>query len=770
MLPGLGPGAGRAVSARNLDEGAGRAKSPLSQGCPQRSGAAGTGRPGGRDRRAPVEEFRWHGLAGSLYSAVMVSEDAQEGATVLGSARDAAAPSDTGPDPIATGSAVARLKRALYLFLLPFLAGATLITGLLGAPGSFDRMVLPFVTVVLLGMALPVYGRWIPPRHIEQAVFGLFALLYLGKLGTSLVPSGNLDQIFVWTPLLYVLAFLLFEPRPALFTSLGVLVASGAVAAGRGHVAAVPPRNLFEFFLATALLIAMVYGLSRLRHDVASLRAQLVGMRRLANQDALTGLPNRRSLEATLTMALDLAERHAQDVAVLLFDLDDFKRVNDRSGHDSGDEVLRGVARRGEGVLRRPDSFGRWGGEEFLVIAPGIDLPGALRVAERLREALRHTPFGPMGTVTASFGVTTYHPGDTVDSLLKRADDALYLAKQAGKDRVEALAREMVQHVTLPVLARPFHVADRPSEGLQRGTLAWLRSFDVAAPDTLYRWVDAVQPGWLAAHMQRTCDPDLLQLVSDWSFWMFLHDDHCDASAAGRHPRYLIDLHQRLLEVLSGGMPEARDGALAALLADLWRRLASRADETALRRFADATDRYFAATRWEAANRASGSTPDLETYQRMRLLTSGLQIHTALLQAVEGLPVSDHPLAKGLYAAADHAVCWANDIYSLNKEVQEEDVHNLVVALQAARHLGLDAALTRAAAMHDEQVARFQQLRASVADQPPPEREVLERIAAALETRMAANVAWSERCSRYRAAVTVQVKRDLPGASAYSTT
>ncbi|MEJ2293076.1 MAG: diguanylate cyclase, partial [Deinococcales bacterium] len=563
---------------------------------------------------------------------------------------------------------------------------------------------------------------------------------------------------------------LLFEPRPALITSISVLLASAGVASSRGHLAGIPPRSLFEFFLATSLLVIMVYGLSRLRRDVASLQTQLLGMRRLANQDALTGLPNRRSLESTLASTLALVERHAQSAALLLFDLDDFKRVNDRHGHDAGDEVLRGVARRGESVLRRPDSFGRWGGEEFLVIAPGIDLPGALRAAERLREAIRHLPFGDVGTVTASFGVTTYHPGDTADSLLKRADDALYLAKQAGKDRVEALAREMVRHVTLPALARPFHVTERDSEALQRGTLAWLRSFEVAAPDTLYRWVDAVQPGWLAAHMQRTRDAEGLQLVSDWSFWMFLHDDHCDASDAGRHPRYLIDLHQRLLGVLGGGAPQARDGALAALLADLRKRLAARTDEAALQRFTDATDRYFAATRWEAANRASGSTPDLETYQRMRLLTSGLQIHTALLQALEGVPVSDHPLARGLYAAADHAVCWANDIYSLNKEVQEEDVHNLVVALQASQHLGLDAALTRAADMHDEQVARFQELRASVADQEPPERDALERIAAALEARIAANVAWSERCSRYRAAITVQVKRELVDAGAYSST
>ncbi len=670
---------------------------------------------------------------------------------------------DREPDAPAVGRdapAVVRVKRNFYLFLLPLLAAVVLVTGILGAPGSFDQIVLPAVSAVMLLMLLPVYGRWLPPRYIERAVFGLFALLYLSKLAISLSEAENLYQIFVWTPLLYVLAFLMFDPGPGLIASVIVLAVSSGVAVTGALLTAIPARSLFEYYLANGLLVSMVYGLSRLRRDVASLQTQLVGMRQLAHEDVLTGLPNRRALEAILDRAIALAERRTQDVGVLLFDLDDFKRVNDEHGHDAGDQVLRGVALRGESVLRRPDVFGRWGGEEFLVITPGIDLPGAMRVGERLREALASHPFGDTGTVTASFGVTTYHPGDTTETLLKRVDDALYLAKQSGKDRVDALAREMVEHVVLPALARPFPPVERDTEALQRNTLAWLKAFEVAPPETLYRWVAAVQPGWLAGHMHHTDDAGALQIVSDWTFWMFLHDDHCDTSAAGRHPRYLIDLHQRLLGVLAGDDPQPRDGALAALLADLRTRLEAAAGADAVRHFADATDRYFAATRWEAANRANGTPPDLETYQRMRLLTSGLQVHTVLLQALEGVPTSTHPLAKALYASADLAVCWANDIYSLNKEVQEADMHNLVMALQSTHHMGLDAALGRAARMHDEQVADYQRLRSSVDAQDGSERTQLLTIARALEARMGANVAWSERCSRYRAAVTVRVSAD----------
>lgn len=653
--------------------------------------------------------------------------------------------------------AIARLRRALYLGLLPLLAVATLVTGLLGAPGSYDRMVLPMVSAVMLVIMLAVYQRWISYAHLEKTLFVLFTLVYLGKLATGLAPGPTLDQVFVWTPLLYVLAFLLFEPRQALAASVVALGLSIGITAVRIGGSGVPVRSMFEFYLAISLLIAMVYGLSRLRRDVAALQTQLVGMRRLANQDVLTVLPNRRALESALERILALGERTGQPAAVILFDLDDFKRVNDVFGHDAGDEVLKGVAERGEEVLRRPDTFGRWGGEEFLVITPGIDLPGAMRVAERMRTAIGGASFGRMGRVTASFGVTAFRPGDTVEAMVKRADDALYLAKQAGKDRVEALVREIVQHVTLPSLLRPYLPPVRSVETVQRGTLEWLKDHRVAPPETLYRWVDAVEPGWLAAHIHIDLEPQALQIVSDWAFWMFLHDDHCDTSEAGSHPRYLIDLHQRLLSVLAGAAPDARDGALAELLADLRRRLSIYVDDAGLQRFMEATDRYFAATRWEAANRASGTTPDLETYERMRLLTSGLHIDTVLSQLLDGVPRCDVPLAQSLYAAADRAVCWANDIFSLNKEVQEQDVHNLVLALQAADRLGLDAALAKAARMHDDQVERFRALRATIESHEGTERASLEAIAAALEARIAANVAWSERCSRYRSMVTVHV-------------
>ena len=122
---------------------------------------------------------------------------------------------------------------------------------------------------------------------------------------------------------------------------------------------------------------------------------------------------------------------------MILLDVDHFKRVNDGHGHDVGDEVLRRAGALLSGRLREIDAIGRWGGEEFLILTPGLDAGGARRFAELLRAALAAHDFPGPGRITCSFGVAAHRRGDTVVSLIRRADEALYRAKGAGRDRVE---------------------------------------------------------------------------------------------------------------------------------------------------------------------------------------------------------------------------------------------------------------------------------------------------------------------------------------------
>ncbi len=194
---------------------------------------------------------------------------------------------------------------------------------------------------------------------------------------------------------------------------------------------------LFGELLSLILVAAIVGGLhnrQRLVSMVAAYRYEQMAM-----IDVLTGVSSRRRLEDVLERELDRARR-GHPVSVILLDMDRFKSVNDRHGHEAGDDVLRSVARVLQQVTRLSDVIGRWGGEEFLVVCTDTDLEGATRLAERLAAALRESPVPVVGQATASFGVAHAVEGDTLRDFIDRADLALYRAKEAGRDRVVAAA------------------------------------------------------------------------------------------------------------------------------------------------------------------------------------------------------------------------------------------------------------------------------------------------------------------------------------------
>ena len=163
-------------------------------------------------------------------------------------------------------------------------------------------------------------------------------------------------------------------------------------------------------------------------------------LRELTLHDPLTGLLNRRALDAELQREWSRLQRDGSAFALLALDLDHFKRVNDRYGHLVGDEVLAQTAQRLRDTVRGSDLVARTGGEEFVVLMPGIDEAGAQAAAERLRAAVAGTPFavsaGPL-PLSVSVGVATVQqPGSAPRDALQRADRALYAAKEAGRDRV----------------------------------------------------------------------------------------------------------------------------------------------------------------------------------------------------------------------------------------------------------------------------------------------------------------------------------------------
>ncbi|HHH36452.1 MAG TPA: diguanylate cyclase [Gammaproteobacteria bacterium] len=156
----------------------------------------------------------------------------------------------------------------------------------------------------------------------------------------------------------------------------------------------------------------------------------------LAATDQLTALYNRRSIREHLARQLAGHRRHGRPLALIMFDLDHFKRINDDLGHHAGDLALRAVARIAGDRIREADMLGRWGGEEFVLVCGETDREGALELAERIRQGVEAAQEEGLNDTTVSIGVTLAEAGDTVEDLLKRADEALYLAKRGGRNRV----------------------------------------------------------------------------------------------------------------------------------------------------------------------------------------------------------------------------------------------------------------------------------------------------------------------------------------------
>jgi diguanylate cyclase (GGDEF)-like protein len=156
----------------------------------------------------------------------------------------------------------------------------------------------------------------------------------------------------------------------------------------------------------------------------------------LSTTDQLTGVYNRRAFDEFFTRERDRAVRYNKPLSLILFDIDYFKKVNDTFGHEAGDHVLQEVVNISKEQIRKVDSLFRWGGEEFILLLPETEVDGAIIVAERLRSAVEKWEFPTTSSITISLGVSQFHKDDSDKTLIKRADVALYEAKQGGRNRV----------------------------------------------------------------------------------------------------------------------------------------------------------------------------------------------------------------------------------------------------------------------------------------------------------------------------------------------
>lgn len=345
-----------------------------------------------------------------------------------------------------------RARRNLYLFSIAFGLPAVMVAWWFRYDtNAFIAVTYPVLALHLGGVAVLL---WRAPERIAWAEwttsmlalgvgFGRFAFLAL--FAPAPEPLARLDAV-AGAPtymliLLIILGYVSLPIRPALLAS-GALVA-GTTAVGVA-VAGPPlldgdPRPAAEFAVLTLYLLlcaAFVYVLARTKEALARAAEATAELAEVANTDRLTELPNRRRLEDELERRVALSERHDRPLSVVTFDLDHFKRINDTYGHEVGDELLCDVGVRIGAVLRTGDLFGRWGGEEFLIVAPETDLDAAAELARRCAAALRGAPFRRGVEMTASFGVASWRAGESAAGLLRHADEQLYRAKREGRDRV----------------------------------------------------------------------------------------------------------------------------------------------------------------------------------------------------------------------------------------------------------------------------------------------------------------------------------------------
>lgn len=300
--------------------------------------------------------------------------------------------------------------------------------------GMSERAVVDLGVIVLLVVTLIV-------QKIKGSVLltGLIGTVSLQIFLVVMAVQGNILGYF-WMYLLPLFAFFLLGLRWGLVLNIVSFAAVTALVIAR------PPTEVPSFIPVTIInsfgfVIAFACMLEYLRE------VQEEELRKLSSTDELTGLSNRRKFEEVLGSEIRRAERYGTALALVVFDIDRFKELNDRQGHPVGDRALRDLARLVSEQIRDTDTLARLGGDEFVVIAPSgtrDSADGSLILAERLREAVATHDFGGDVDLTISLGVAEHAQGDDLAALYSRADRALYEAKRGGRNKVSAPLPERV--------------------------------------------------------------------------------------------------------------------------------------------------------------------------------------------------------------------------------------------------------------------------------------------------------------------------------------
>ncbi len=197
----------------------------------------------------------------------------------------------------------------------------------------------------------------------------------------------------------------------------------------------------WEIFIILSIFIIIAFFISfyiiHLKQEIKKRKTLENELEKLATTDRLTSIFNRYKMDISLEEQIEIAKRYKRPLSLIFFDIDHFKHINDTYGHKTGDTVLVQLSKIMQNSIRKSDIFGRWGGEEFLIILPETSKNEAISIAEKLRKKIENYKFDKIDRLTCSFGITDFQKNDTSETIMTRVDKKLYLAKKTGRNKIK---------------------------------------------------------------------------------------------------------------------------------------------------------------------------------------------------------------------------------------------------------------------------------------------------------------------------------------------
>lgn len=333
------------------------------------------------------------------------------------------------------------LKRRIYLAIIPILLVTNLFYWLVSPNiNRFMEITIP-PTCLLLGVLWVCLFKRVFVHYLEVFCVLLVSIYYLIRIHTMMseLTQGHLNIYMFWSPIYYIFIFMVLERKKALYLSSAVLFIT--VFISLPMVDNVRVQDIIvQYCLSTIIYILILFYFKQV---VTAYIESDIHIKN-AYYDHLTNIGNRRSIDYWLEREIDHAANKNMPFSIIYFDIDHFKKVNDVYGHEVGDHILKEIAVLITTKLQPNDYFGRWGGEEFIILCAGRSLDETVALANLLRQTVEEHSFQHVEHLTSSFGVATYQSNDSVKTIVKRADEALYFAKNNGRNLVASSSLDLV--------------------------------------------------------------------------------------------------------------------------------------------------------------------------------------------------------------------------------------------------------------------------------------------------------------------------------------